>query len=151
MMMSPGNNLPETNGGPGKMSERILIVDDRYENRYFLEKLLTGNGYQTVSSINGKKALDLLKSERFDAIITDILMPEIDGYALCKMVKGDPQLIQIPLIFYTASYTEKRHRDYALSLGADEYVIKPVEPDELLAILKRILQETQQKKADSKE
>ena len=118
---------------------KILIVDDRYENRYYLESLLKGNGFSVVSAKNGQEALDLINSEDIVLIITDILMPVLDGYVLCQKVKGDPKTAHIPFIFHTASYTETRHRELGLSFGADEYVSKPIEPDTLLEIIRRIL------------
>lgn len=117
----------------------ILIVDDRYENRYYLETLLKGNGFQVLSAKNGDEAIKILKSNDIDLIITDILMPGIDGYMLCQTVKKEPKLTHIPLIFHTASYIEPRHVQFGLSLGAVEYVCKPAEPDDLLVIIKRIL------------
>lgn len=120
-----------------KIGKRILIADDRPDNRYFLQSLLTGHGYQVLSTKDGQEALEILKNEVVDAIITDILMPVLDGYDLCQLVKKDPNLAKIPFIFYTASYTEERHRIFGLSLGADEYLCKPSEPDDLLAIVRK--------------
>lgn len=117
----------------------ILIADDRYDNRYLLETLLTGNGFRVISTKNGEEAFEILKSEKIDAIISDILMPVMDGHTLCQAVKKDLKLAQLPFIFYTASYTEPRHRQYGLSLGADEYICKPSEPEELIAIIRKYL------------
>lgn len=122
-----------------KKEKRILIADDRSDNRYFLQSLLTGHGYQVISARDGQEALEILKHEMVDAIITDILMPGVDGYKFCQSVKKDPTLAKIPFIFYTASYTEERHRMYGLSLGADEYLCKPSEPDDLLAIVRKYI------------
>jgi CheY-like chemotaxis protein len=137
--MSSDNPPSEIPHKPEQPEKKILIVDDWYNNRYFLETLLKGNGYQVVSVKNGQEALEMLKSEKFDAIISDILMPVMDGYLLCRTIKEDSVLSQILFIFYTASYTESRHREYGLSLGADEYICKPIEPENFIAIIKRML------------
>jgi len=120
---------------------KILIVDDKKENLYLLETLLKGSGYQVVSASNGKEALEKLHSEGFDMIISDILMPVMDGFQLCKEVKGDKKLSKIPFVFYTATYTDKNDEEFALSLGVEKYIIKPTEPDELLKILESIIKE----------
>ena len=117
----------------------ILVADDRHENRYFLESLLTGNGFRVISVKNGEEALHAVHSESVDLIITDILMPVMDGYMLCQTLQEDSAFSSIPFIFYTASYTEARHKDYGLSLGADEYICKPAEPEVLLAIIRKYL------------
>lgn len=120
------------------MINKILIVDDRYENRYLLQALLEGNGYQIISAENGLDALEKLKTNTVDAIISDILMPGMDGFKLCRSVKENPESAHIPFIFYTASYTEPKDRDFGLSLGADEYIIKPIEPDIFITIVKEV-------------
>lgn len=117
----------------------IIVADDRHENRYFLQSLLTGNGFRVIPVKNGEEVLKALHSEPVDLIITDILMPVMDGYTLCQTLQNDPAFASIPFIFYTASYTETRHKDYGLSLGADEYICKPEEPKNLLAIIRKYL------------
>ena len=126
--------------------KRILIADDRYENRYFLQALLEGNGYEIISAENGLEVLQILKTEKVDALISDILMPEMDGFQLCRTLKGDPELKNIPFIFYSASYTEQKDREFGLSLGANEYVSKPIEPQDFLLIIKNVLDQVEQEK-----
>ena len=118
---------------------RVLIADDNKENRYMLETLLQGNGYETISAVNGEEALNLAAEYRPDLIITDILMPVMDGFALCRQMKGDESLRGTPFIFYTATYTDERDTEFGLSLGADRYLIKPLEPQEILQILEEVL------------
>jgi PAS domain S-box-containing protein len=119
-----------------KRIHTILIADDRYENRYFLQTLLEGNGFQVIHAENGQEALGILKTEKVDAIISDILMPLMDGFKLCRTIQEDPQIAHIPFIFYSASYTEPKDREFGLSLGAAEYISKPIEPEDLLKTLK---------------
>jgi PAS domain S-box-containing protein len=111
---------------------KILIADDNSKNLYMLEMLLKGVGYKVVTAKNGIEALGELRANKFDGIISDILMPTMDGFRLIRECKKDPLLRQIPVIFYTATYTEKKDEEFGLSLGAIRYIIKPAEPEELL-------------------
>lgn len=86
----------------------VLIVDDQYINRYLLEKLLDGYGYSVLSTEDGTQALETLRTEPVDLIISDILLPKMDGFQLCREVKKDPKLSKIPFVFYTAAYTEQK-------------------------------------------
>ena len=123
------------------MAQRILIVDDNTANLYMLETLLRGYGFEVGSAENGKEALEKARSAPPDLIITDILMPVMDGYALCRAWKSDDALKGIPLVFYTATYTEAKDEAFAVSLGADRFILKPQEPDALMNILQEVLQE----------
>ncbi len=120
---------------------RILIVDDREDNLYLMRSLLGDNGFSLVEARNGAEALDLLAKEPTDLIITDILMPVMDGFTLCRECKKDPRLQHIPLIFYSATYTDQRDRDFALSLGAARFIVKPEEPEAFLRAIREILEE----------
>ena len=119
----------------------ILIVDDLPQNLYMLEVLLTTNGYQVVTAVNGKEALEIAKNNPPRMIISDILMPVMDGFSLCRIWKSDQILQKIPFIFYTATYTNPKDAELALSLGADAYLVKPMEADSFLAAIKNILQQ----------
>ena len=119
----------------------ILIVDDKEENLYLLEALLSGSGYEVVSAKNGVEALEKLKRDSFDLIISDILMPKMDGFQLCRECKSDDVLKQIPFVFYTATYTDEKDEELALSLGAEKFIVKPQEPNVFLEILKSVIKE----------
>ncbi|MGV8080123.1 MAG: response regulator [Syntrophales bacterium] len=121
------------------MPERILIVDDHEENIYLLRALLEGNGYGVESAFDGSEALKKARQAPPDLIVTDILMPVMDGYTLCREWKSDDLLKHIPLIFYTATYTKPKDEQFALSLGADRFVIKPQEPHILMKIFREVL------------
>jgi len=123
------------------MTTRVLIVDDDSNNRYMLETILKGYGFEVVSATNGREALDQARLAPPDLIVTDILMPVMDGYTLCREWKSDDQLKWIPLIFYTATYTESKDEKFALSLSADRFVEKPQEPDVLISIIREVLSE----------
>ena len=118
---------------------KILIVDDMEENLYLLETILTGSGYGVVTAKDGTEALDKLKKNPIDIIVSDILMPKMDGFQLCRECKKDQSLKKIPFIFYTATYTNQKDEDFALSLGAEKFLVKPQEPEVFLKILKEII------------
>ena len=114
---------------------KVLIVDDKKENLYMLETLLKGNSYHVITAENGAKALENLYSEGADMIISDILMPEMDGFQFCLAVHKDVKLKDIPFVFYTATYTDYKDEEFALKCGANRFVRKPIEPDEFLIII----------------
>jgi len=119
---------------------RILIVDDKDENLYLLKTLLEGDGHETILAKNGVEALDKLRKDSMDMIISDILMPRMDGFQFCRECKKDENLKKIPFIFYTATYTDKKDEDFALSLGAEKFIIKPQDPEEFLKILEEVIE-----------
>lgn len=109
-----------------------LIVDDKPENLYLLTALLAGNGYTVNQASDGREALASARARAPDLIISDILMPGMDGFALCREWKQDPHLRRIPFVFYTATYTDPNDEQFALSLGADLFMVKPQEPEEFM-------------------
>ncbi len=124
---------------------KILIVDDNAQNLYMLEVLLKTNGFEVESASNGAVALEMAQKHLPDMIISDILMPSMDGFSFCHACKMDKSLRVIPFVFYTATYTEPKDESFALSLGADRFIVKPVTPDELLNILEEIFRDHQNK------
>lgn len=119
---------------------RILIADDDPAGRYLLVSTLTSAGYETYTAEDGAQALAVARGEAPDLIITDILMPQMDGYQLCREWEADPSLAHIPFIFYTANYADEEDERFALSLGADRFLRKPLEPGALLAEVKTLLE-----------
>jgi len=124
---------------------KILIVDDQKVNRDLLEAYLAEFNHQVVSVANGKEALDQLRGQRFDIIISDILMPGMDGFQLCRSVKKDINLKVIPFVFCTATYGEREDEELALRLGADKFLRKPIDPDELNEIIDRLARENEER------
>ncbi|MGA2158472.1 MAG: HD domain-containing phosphohydrolase [Dehalococcoidia bacterium] len=118
---------------------KILIADDNAQNLYLLETVMKSNGYEVIPARNGAEAMALALKNAPDIIVTDILMPVMDGFELCRRLKANEQLRQIPLVFYTATYTDPRDEQFALSLGADRFVIKPQDPDVLVQIVQEVL------------
>jgi len=122
----------------------VLIVDDIDQNLYLLNFILTKAGYHTVQASNGKQALAILERQPVDLIISDILMPEMDGYQFCRACKASDDWKNIPFIFYTATYTSDEDEAFALGLGAACFIIKPQEPDMFLNAVTEVLEQLQQ-------
>jgi PAS domain S-box-containing protein len=118
---------------------RILIVDDKAENLYYLEALLTGNGNTVECAPHGAAALVLARQRPPDIVVSDLLMPVMDGFTLLRHWKADPRFKQIPFIVYTATYTEEEDAHLAKSLGADAFILKPAEPEDFMAQLQAAL------------
>ncbi len=118
---------------------RILITDDNAQNLYMLETVLKSQGHEVVSTANGAEALESALKSPPDIIVTDILMPVMDGFELCRRWRAHELLNRIPFIFYTATYTDLKDEQFALSLGADRFVIKPQQPEVLIKIVKEVL------------
>jgi PAS domain S-box-containing protein len=118
---------------------KILIAEDMEDSLIMLEMVITSMGHETVSGANGLEALYLAQADPPDLIISDIMMPEMDGFEFCRQVKADPKLQKIPFIFYTATYTEHQDKELASALGASRFIIKPQEPKVLMAIIKEVL------------
>ncbi len=109
----------------------ILIVDDNRDDRTVLRYMVSKNGHQSIEAADGLDGLKKARSSRPDLIISDALMPVMDGFQFLRQVKQDPDLRTIPFIFYSSSYKDYQDVRLAVSLGADAYIIKPVEPVEL--------------------
>jgi len=127
------------------MRRRVLIVDDNSSNRYLLQSLLEGEGMEVITAENGKEALEMARANPPDLIISDILMPVMDGYAFCRQCKLDEKLRHIPFVFYTATYTEPKDESFALSLGADRFILKPQEPEVIMDMLAEVWKESESK------
>jgi DNA-binding NtrC family response regulator len=118
-----------------KREINILIVDDKLQVRQVLEQVLEMGGYHVSSVGSAREALDSLRVNRVDLIISDIRMPEMSGYDLLKIVKRDyPDIAVVMMTGYGEAYSIKE----ALLLGADEYITKPFKGQELSLIIERI-------------
>ena len=117
---------------------KILIVDDKAENRYMLDALLRGHRHEVDSATNGFDALRLAERGGYDLIVSDILMPRMDGFQLCRELKRDQLLRGIPFIFYTATYTDAKDAEFALGLGAARFLTKPLEPEKVIEAINEV-------------
>ena len=111
---------------------KLLIVDDYPTNLRLLRAALEAEGHSVVEAPDGVVALQRLRSEPVDAIISDVLMPGMDGFRLCNEVRKSPDLCALPLILYTSTYNSPTDRSLAASVGADAYILKPAPVKELL-------------------
>ena len=124
---------------------KILIAEDNEDSRVLLESFLQASGYAVESAENGMLALEIAKRTHPDLIISDILMPEMDGYALCRAIKSDEQLRTIPFIFYTATYTDPEDEKFAMKLGASKFIVKPMEMSDFIKEIEKVLTEHKEK------
>lgn len=120
---------------------KILVVEDTEDSRILLEAVIASEGYDIESAVNGIEALQKIQLSPPDLIISDILMPEMDGFELCRQLKGDLQYKSIPFIFYTATYIEEKDKKFALSLGANRFIVKPLDPVILLKQIDEVIAE----------
>ena len=118
---------------------KILIVDDRRANRHFLLTLLGYMNHQLLEAADGAEALALVRSERPDLVITDIMMPVMDGHQLALRLRADPDIAGTPVIFYTATYRGPEARALADSCGVRTVLAKPSEPQAILAAVNAAL------------
>jgi PAS domain S-box-containing protein len=121
--------------------KKALIVDDKEQNLYLLQTMLKNYGYDVLTASNGARALEQARRVPPDIVISDILMPVMDGFAFCREWQKDKRLQKVPFVFYTATYTDPRDEELALSLGAACFVVKPQDPAALVAILRQIIEE----------
>ena len=128
---------------------KLLVVDDNAQNRYMAEVLFSGNGYLVESAANGSEALEKARKDLPDMIVSDILMPVMDGFALCREWKQDARLRSIPFIFYTATYTDPEDEKFGLSLGADRFLVKPIAPENLIAAIEDVFGEHRERSPSS--
>lgn len=117
----------------------VIIADDKEENLYLLEVLLKSDGYDVTLARNGQQALEMARRNPPDLIISDILMPIMDGFTLCRLWRQDTVLKDIPFVFYTATYTDPKDERFALNLGADLFIVKPKEPAEFMSLICGVL------------
>lgn len=127
---------------------KVLLLDDTEDAIVLQSLILEQNGYEVVSASNGLEGLEKLKNYRPDIIISDVLMPEMDGFAFCKKVKENEEWRDIPFVFYSAQYTDKNDSKLAKDLGAEGFIIKPIEMDVFLSKINQILQADESKTFD---
>lgn len=118
--------------------KRVLIVDDDSHALSLLEILLQQQGYEVLTARNGLEALELLQTQPVDLILSDVAMPQVNGYQLFQCIKAspDPRSVSIPFIFISGRATLDSDVRFAKSLGVDDYLLKPVCNEDLLAIVK---------------
>lgn len=117
----------------------ILIAFERESEQSALETLLSGRGHRVLKSSNGLAALDVARREPPQAIVSDIVLPRMDGFALCRKWKQDERLQGIPFVFYTRRHDDPKYERFALELGAERFLPRSTAPDKLLSALDELL------------
>ncbi len=118
---------------------KILIVDDQETNRKLLRAIFHAEGLETIEAGDGEAALKMIKDGAPDAIVSDILMPNMDGYRFCKEVRADPESTRIPFIIYTGTYVSPAEEVLALRCGADKYMRKPSPAHEIVQAVRDLV------------
>jgi len=124
------------------MKQRILVVDDEPDVLELVEYNLSGAGFSVITASDGAEALAKIRTHQPDLVILDVMMPEMDGTELCKLLRRDPATADIPIILLTARAGEI-DRVLGFELGADDYVTKPFSPRELVLRVKSLLRRGQ--------
>ncbi|MBO9998998.1 MAG: response regulator transcription factor [Cyanobacteria bacterium SID2] len=121
------------------MSAKLLLVDDEPGLREAVQAYLSDSGFTVVVAANGQEGWDKLQQEDPDLVVTDIMMPEVDGYQLLKRMREDPRFKATPVVFLTArGMTVDRIQGY--QARCDAYISKPFDPDELVAVIENLLE-----------
>jgi len=117
----------------------ILVVEDMPNVLELLEVTLRFKGYPVITARNGQEALTVIEAQTPAMVITDILMPKMDGYALAQSLRTQPKTRHIPIVFLSATYVTPEDKSFALSLGAVRFLEKPVDTEEFLLTVAEIL------------
>ncbi|MGV0025031.1 response regulator [Phormidesmis priestleyi] len=119
--------------------DTVLVVDDSAMIRLILKESLSKSGFRVVEAIDGIEATAQIQSHRPDLVITDIVMPRMNGYELCRWIKSDPKTKSIPVMMCTTK-NEDFDRYWGLKQGADAYIAKPYRPLELINAVRYLLE-----------
>jgi len=113
------------------MSDKILIVDDTTELLFFLDYVFQRNGFEVVTAANGKDAIRIAKETNPDVLLVDVMMPGIDGLEVCRQLRQDADMHDVPILLYSAAVGEEI-RQKALEAGANEFLGKTINHEELV-------------------
>ncbi len=119
--------------------KRILIVEDEAQLVNLLKMRLEANDYEVITAYDGQEGLDKARKEKLDLIILDLMLPRMDGYKVCGLLKRDTRYAGVPIIMFTARAQEEDIK-LGKEVGADAYITKPFEPQVLLEKIKELLQ-----------
>src|SRR6185503_16512722 len=118
---------------------KILIIDDQESNRLFLSDLLGYQKHHLLETSDGAEGLRVAREERPDLIISDVLLPTMDGYEFVRLLREDPALCEIPVVFNTAHYLSRESKALAVKSGVTSTIFKPCEPQMVLKIIEAAL------------
>lgn len=122
-----------------KVDKKILVVDDEPHILRSVEYILSREGYTVLTATNGEEGIQVAKAEKPDLILLDIMIPKIDGYQVCRMLKSDPHMGEVYIIMLTAKGQDV-DRVIGFESGADDYIGKPFSPKKLLAMAREVLE-----------
>ena len=118
----------------------LLIVEDDADILKLLDAALTFRGYRVVTARNGKEGLEIIQSKHPAIVITDIMMPTLDGFGLVHRIRINPETRDIPVVFITATYIAREDREFALNIGATRFIQKPVDLEKFLVTIAELLE-----------
>ncbi len=118
--------------------KRILLIEDEKDMAYAVTLQLEAKGYEVITAFDGRDGLDKARTKKPDLIILDLMLPKIDGYKVCRMLKFDNKYQNIPIILFTAR-AQDSDKKIGRDVGADVYITKPFEPSVLLDKIRELL------------
>jgi CheY-like chemotaxis protein len=122
---------------------KILVVEDNADEAQMVRMILEPEGYEIALAANGREGLEKAEADKPDLIVLDVMMPVLDGFAMCAKLREDPEFQKVPVILLTAVGAHIRDTKYPISgvlrAQAEEYLEKPVNPEELIATVARCL------------
>lgn len=131
------------------MSKKIMVVDDEIESVKLIGLMLQRRGYEIVAAKSGAQALEKAQTEGPDLVILDVMMPDMDGYEVCRRLRADPATANMPIIMFTAK-TMVDDKVAGFQAGADDYLTKPVHPEELASRIEAVLRRTSGRQVQEK-
>ena len=123
---------------------KVLVIDDEPEILILVQSRLEANGFEAITAGSGQAGIDLSRSAKPDVILLDLLMPEMDGYEVMKVLKGDPEIDKIPVILFTAAPPEEVTKKGGQVMEAVDFVIKPFDDKALIFLINRITEMTRE-------
>ena len=119
-------------------SRKILLIEDEPDIVRTLQVFLESENFKVSTATDGMEGMNKARKEKPELIILDIMLPKLDGYKICRMLKFDEELRKIPIVIFTAR-AQDADRQLAMEVGADAYITKPLEPEMLLTEIKKLL------------
>lgn len=119
--------------------KRILLVDDEKDLLEVVKIRLEANDYEVLVAYDGQQGFEKIQKENPDLVILDLMLPKMDGYKVCGLIKRDARYAKIPIIIFTAR-TQESDRETGKDMGADAYIAKPFEPEILLGTIRKLLE-----------
>ena len=119
----------------------VLLVEDDPDILKLLETTLTFSGYRVFAARNGNEGLEVMQKERPAIVITDIMMPRLDGFGLVNRLRIDPKTREIPVVFITATFVTPEDKEFARNIGATRFIQKPIDMEEFLETIRELLKQ----------